>query len=56
MKATKQEAAYVPAAARRQCKDCAHYRAGSCTEVTGAISPLASCKYFEKATAKAGKK
>ena len=46
MKQTKSEAKYVPAAPRRHCQNCAYYRAGACTEVSGAIAPLGSCKLY----------
>lgn len=47
-KESKQAAFYIPHAIKKLCRDCAHYRANSCTEVQGTIAPDASCKYYEK--------
>jgi len=56
VKETKQSAEYAPHSKLNHCEHCQHWRAGTCTEVQGAISPDGTCKYFERVPKNVGRK
>lgn len=48
VKKSKAAAHYLAQSPRQPCETCDHWRNGSCTKVSGDISPTGTCSLYEK--------